>query len=227
MEGTQTIRKNESLNITRKQLLTLVGAMFGNGRAGLEDPDNPLPPGPWDPIIRQALGRMKIFGPLPDPWQSEFKLNRIWRILAALRPEIWDVIGGGQISDAVALNPQPLPPRVAFAASLAQTIIDRAEMMREIASNLRLEGGEERGIIIVSGRDIWRFIDELCGNNFKIKFPIPIPPPWWKEELEAADFFVMAAQFETAASGTFDEDLRRNFADAGEKLATAGLAKIV
>lgn len=219
METTQTT--NESLNVTRQQLLSLVRETVG----GYPNPDDAPQPGPWDPIIRGALEHINAFGPYPEPWKSKFGVNRILRILADLRPEIWDVVGGGRsILDEVALNPQPLPPRLAFAAALVRGFINRAIFMCEIAENF---GFEQRGIIIVSGRDLSQWIDELCGNNFKIKFPIPKPrPPWWSEKLAAVDFFVMAAEFEQAAAETFNEDLRTNFADASTKLSDAGLSKM-
>ena len=220
METTQTT--NESLNVTRQQLLSLVYEMIG----GYPNPDDaPSPPGPWDPIIRGALEHINAFGPFPEPWRSRFGVNQILKILANLRPEIWDLAGGGRsILDEVALNPQPLPPRIAFAAALVRGFINHAVLMREIAE---IFGFEQRGIIIVSGRDLSQWIDELCGNNFKIKFPIRKPrPPWWSEKLAAIDFFVMANEFEQAAAETFNEDLRANFADPGAKLSDAGLSRI-
>ncbi|MEY2934985.1 MAG: hypothetical protein RL033_5734 [Pseudomonadota bacterium] len=45
-----------SLQISREKLLTIVGALTGT-RSGREDDDHPLPPGPWDPVIRVALER--------------------------------------------------------------------------------------------------------------------------------------------------------------------------
>ncbi len=96
--------------------------------------------------------------------------------------------------------------------------------MREIAENF---GFEQRGIIIVSGRDMVQWIDELCGNDFKIRFPTPQPrPPWWSEKLAAIDFFVMANEFEQAAADSFSEDIRANFAESSTKLADAGLSRL-
>jgi hypothetical protein len=37
---------------------------------------------------------------------------------------------------------------------------------------------------------------------------------------------VMATQFDQAANGTFNPDLRQNLMDAGAKLAEAGLSKM-
>ncbi len=212
---------NEKLNVTRQEMLSLVGEIIG----GYPNPDDAPPPGPWDPLIRNALEQINAFGPRPEPWKSKIGANQILKIFAKLRPEIWDAVGGGfGFGEEVALNPQPLPPRLAFVAALARVFVGRAVLIREIAENF---GFEQRGIIIVSGRDMSKWIDEICGNNFKIKFPIPKPrPPWWSEKLAAIDFFVMANEFERAAAETFNEDLRANFSAFGAKLADAGLSKM-
>ena len=98
METTQTT--NESLNVTRQQLLSLVREIVG----GYPNPDDGAPqPGPWDPIIRGSLEHINAFGPYPEPWRSRFGVNQILRILANLPPEIWDVVGGGRnVLDEVA-----------------------------------------------------------------------------------------------------------------------------
>ena len=51
-----------------QKLLAFVRAMIGGSR-GREDDEHPLPPGPWDPIIRVALERIGVFGPQPEPWR--------------------------------------------------------------------------------------------------------------------------------------------------------------
>jgi len=58
----------EPLHITQDKLLAFVRDMIGvnNGR---EDDDHPLPPGPWDPVIRVALRQVDSFGPSPEPWR--------------------------------------------------------------------------------------------------------------------------------------------------------------
>jgi hypothetical protein len=125
MKTSQT--EQHSLHISQGQLLAFVRTMIGGSR-GREDDEHPLPPGPWDPVIRVALQGSLVFGPVPDPWrpiESAFgPLPDPWKVIfstiAAKHPEIWDVIGGGHRFGAeVALNPQPLPPRFAFLVSLA------------------------------------------------------------------------------------------------------------
>jgi hypothetical protein len=235
--------EQQSLQISQERLLAFVRAMIGGSR-GREDDEHPLPPGPWDPVIRVALERINVFGPHPDPWKIFGPGPQPWRTLesmfgplpdpwkvilasiAAKYPAVWDVIGGGpSVGTEVALNPQPLPPRFAFLVSLAQTVISRTELLQEIADATRREG-EQQGIIIVGGY-IARFIDDICGNDFRFKWPFPGPRPnWLAKEVSGIDLVVMAVQFDQAASETFNRELRQNLADASAKLAEAGLSKI-
>jgi hypothetical protein len=240
MNSEQT--EESSLHISQEKLLAFVRTMF-SGSTGREDDEHPLPPGPWDPVIRVALERTNVFGPHPEPWrvfghpvpwrpmESVFgPLPDAWKIafasILARHPAIWDAIGGGHgFSDEVALNPQPLPPRFAFLVALAQTVLRRAELIHEIADAMRREG-EQQGIIIVSGY-ITRFVDDICGNDFRFKWPFPWPRPnWLAKEVSGIDLVVMATQFDQAAKETFDRELQQNLADASGKLAKAGLSKM-
>ena len=211
---------------SQQKLLALVRAMIGGSR-GREDDEHPLPPGPWDPVIRVALERIGFFGPQPEPWRV---LDRSARLLfagiLARHPEISDAIGGGHsFGDEVALNPQPLPPRYAFLVSVAQALTSRAELLQEIADATAREG-EQQGIIIVGGY-VSRFVDDFCGTGFRLRYPFPGPRPhWFTAELDGIDMVVMATQFEQAAKESFSPDLRRNLADVSTRLAEAGLSRM-
>ena len=221
--------EHQSLHISQEKLLAFVSAMIG-GSSGREDDEHPLPPGPWDPVIRVALERINVFGPHPEPWKvfgaHPVPQKVIFASILARHPEIWDAVGGGHSLGAeVALNPQPLPPRFAFLLSVAQTVISRVELIQEIADATRREG-EQQGIIIVSGY-FARFVDDWCGNDFSLKYPFPWPRPnWFAKELDGIDLVVMATQFEQAAKGTFSQDLRQNLADASAKFVQAGLSRM-
>jgi hypothetical protein len=228
MNSEQT--EQQSLHISQEKLLAFVRAMIGGNR-GREDDEHPLPPGPWDPVIRAALERINVFGPQPEPWRRIFgPLPDPWRLIfasfLARHPEIWDVFGGGPgFSDEVALNPQPLPPRFAFLTAVAQAVISRAELLQEIA-DVTARQGEQQGIIIVSGY-IARFVDDWCPTPPRLKWPFPGPrPKWFTNEFEGIDLMVMAAQFEQAAKESFNLDLRHNFADASAKFAEAGVLRM-
>ncbi|MFL7871128.1 MAG: hypothetical protein AB8I58_20030 [Anaerolineales bacterium] len=234
--------RQQSLQISQEEMLALVRAMIGGSR-GREDDDHPLPPGPWDSIIRIALERTNVFGPHPESWDV-YKPVVFWRRIEMVfgplpdpwkiifsritdkYPAVWDIIGGGHsFGDEVALNPQPLPPRYAFLAALVQTVAGRAQLFQEITDAARHES-EQQGIIIVSGY-IARFVDDFCGNDVRFKWPFPGPRPnWFAEEVSGIDLVVMATQFDQAANGTFNPDLRQNLMDAGAKLAEAGLSKM-
>ncbi len=247
-----TEETNESsLCIRQEHLLAFVREMIV-GRTGREDDEHPLPPGPWDPVIRVALERINVFGPHPEPWRRFLGHPVPWRTvesvfgpspepwraifasILARHPEIWDAIGGGQnFGEEVALNPQPLPPRFAFLISVAKTVISRAELMQEIADATRREG-EQQGIIIVSGY-LDRFVDDWCGNDFRLLWPGPDPlipwwggprPKWFVEILSGIDLVVIATQFEQEAKVTFSQDLRQNLVGASAKLVEAGISKM-
>jgi hypothetical protein len=215
---------------------------------GYPNPDDTQPPGPWDPIIRAALERVLRFGPLPDPWahlagpfpepwqafagpvpdpwQTAFGPSpQPWlpalltNIITRRHPELWDLFGGNPLT-RVGLNPQPLPPRILFAAALADELAGRATAALELSDWLPRQG-EARGIIIVGGR-VRQFIDDICGNDIKFRFPKPGPRPWWwQEELRGADLVAMGVRFEAAAAA--NDALGTTFADAAGKLVQTGL----
>jgi hypothetical protein len=254
METTKSTINSGS--VTEKTLLSFVRELFG----GYPDPDAPQPPGPWDPIIREAVKRTAgqltglfpfddydyrkpprpnwlntlteqpdtfhpVFGPRPEPWRSLLGTgSALLRIIAERHPAIEDIIGGGGPLSRVALNPQPLPPRIAFAAALASEVINQAVVRQELADLIH-PAGQERGIIIVSGR-IRQFVDDYCVTG-KLRWPFPVPPPpWWSEQLSGTSLIVMGVQFGNAAPQVFNEELRQTFIDAGEKLVETGFSRL-
>jgi hypothetical protein len=233
--------EHQALPISREKFLALVSEMLSGARGGREDDDHPLPPGPWDPVIREALERAFVFGPLPEPWRvfgphpeprrpEGFRTNWGWKgflaSILARHPEIYDAIGGGHNPlEEVALNPQPLPPLPAFLVTLAQTVIARAELLHEIAG-AALREGERQGIIVVGGY-INRFSEDVCGNGFRLRWPFPGPRPhWFKQELRGIDLVVLAAQFEQGAREAYSPELGRAFSHASGQLVEAGLSRM-
>jgi hypothetical protein len=173
-------------------------------------------PGPLDPYLRRALER-SVLGAGAG--------SNLWRVIAQKHPEIWDVIGGDP-SSQVALNPQPLPPRSAFLAAVIQEFTERMTDVGQIADLIPRPGGE-RGIIIV-GWHVAKFVDDICGNGFKLRWPLPWPAPaWFSEMLTGADLIVMGTQFQQIAATTLDRELGRTFADAAHALLEAGSARLV
>lgn len=242
MQTTQT--NSETLTISRDKLLSFVSEIFGGTSVGREDDEHPLPPGPWDPIIRKVSKQVfgprpepwrsvfgpspepwrSIFGPQPEPWRSELHVSQIiLGIIAARHPEIFDVIGGDRFNRA-ALNPQPLPPRAAFLAAFAEEVIDRVSLMQEVADAMN-QTGEERGIIIVGGK-LSEFVDELCGNNFKVRIPFPKPKHGEDKLLSGLELLTAGAVFEQNAATVTHEGLRRELRNAGARLIETGIARM-
>lgn len=237
--------EQRSLQINPEKLLAFVSEMIG-ARGGREDDEHPLRPGPWGPVIRAAVERTYFLAPSPEPsrisagyqvpWRT--RLSGIWpaqesswkvfiTTLFEKYPELYDLVplAGQKFGETVALNPQPLPPRLAFLAAVTHTVINRVELLQDIADNT-VDEGERRGIIIVGGY-ISRFCDEFCGSNFRLIWPFPGPPPvWFSTELHGVDLLVMATQFHQASKEAYSPDLRQNLADAGARFAEAGIAKM-
>jgi hypothetical protein len=173
-------------------------------------------PGPLDPYIRKALERSVIGAGVG---------TNLWRVIAQKHPEIWDVIGGDPLS-VVALNPQPLPPRSAFLAAVILQFTERMTDVCELADLIPRPGGE-RGNLIVAGH-VARFVDDICGNGLRIRWPFPWPAPaWFSDSLSGPDLIVMGTQFQQCAVIAMDRDLARIFADAAHALLEAGAARLV
>jgi len=191
-------------------------ALVSQLTTGQPHPDSPeTPPGPLDPYVRRALERSVLgFG----------AGTNLWRVIAEKHPEIWDVIGGDPLS-AVALNPQPLPPRSAFLAAVILEFTERMTDVAELADLIPRPGGDA-GHLIVAGH-VARFVDEICGNGARMKWPFPWPEPkWYSDALTPADLIVMGTQFQQCAAIAIDRDLSRTFADAAHALLESGAAQL-
>lgn len=239
--------EQRSIHISPEKFLAFVNEMMG-ANVGREDDDHPLKPGPWDPVIRAAVERtVLLLGPSPEPWRVFEGYPVPWRTRqSALGPQpesaawgvaltslfekypaLYELIPRGvqKRGEEASLNPQPLPPRLAFLAAVVHTVVSRAELLHEVAGAIADEG-ERRGIIIVGGY-LSRFCDEFCGSGFRLIYPYPGPHPnWFTTELRGIDLIVMATQFHRAAKEAFSPDLSQHFADAGAKFAEAGMSKI-
>jgi hypothetical protein len=192
-------------------------ALVSQLTTGYPNPDGPEDtPGPLDPYIRRALERSVV---------GAGTGTNLWRVIAEKHPEIWDVIGGDP-SSQLALNPQPLPPKSGFLAAVVQEFTERMTIVAELADLIPRPGGE-RGIIIVGGH-VAKFVDDICGNGLRIKWPLPWPSPaWFTDTLGGPDLIVMGTQFQLAAGFAMDRELGRTFADAAHALLEAGSARLV
>jgi hypothetical protein len=228
----------QSFQIDVAKLYALISSSSGDrpGDDSQPDPEHPLKPGPWDPVIRVALKDVLRFGPQPDPWRygprpepwlaAVLGADLVSQI-ARRFPAVWDIIGSLRIGDLVSLNPQPLPPRSRFVKALGEAFVARAETLAEVSSALETDRtGDERGIIIVGGY-VNRLVDEYCGNGFRWRWPFPGPPPWWfKAEVDGHDLLVLGAHLNVAAEQAFDPALQQSLADASAKLAEAAIERL-
>lgn len=222
----------ETIQISREKLVSLMGHLYGDER-GNPNPDEPRRPGPWDPVIRKVSRQVfgphpepwdPAAGPFPEPWRSNARLDRlILSILGRQHPEIYEVVGGGRL-DWVALNPQPLPPKAAFVVAFTEEVLDRLLFMQEVADGIN-RTGEQQGIIIVSGK-LASLVDELCGNNFKIKIPIPHPKHEGDKELSGVDLLLAASVLERSAANVYNETLQQELRNAAARLIETGISRI-
>jgi hypothetical protein len=157
------------------------------------------------------------------------------RVIARHHPELWELIHPhvpfvavrtrfnlANRFDAVALNPQPLPPGeelVAVTRSVAGAIAEAV-----IAANTT---GQE------SGGWLAEIVDDWCGTPtpHKIPWPKKWPAPWPPGEPYPIDPMIAASSiqaeaglvFQMYAAGIEDEGLSAQFAEAGERLITTSI----
>jgi hypothetical protein len=205
--------KTPPRHLSARALSALVSQLT-TGYPSPESPEETL--GPLDPYMRRALERSVIGGGMG---------TELWRVIAKKHPEIWDVIGGDPAA-RVSLNPQPLPPRSAFLASVVLEFTERMTDVAEVADLIPRPGGE-RGNLIVVGHAA-KFVDDICANGMRVRWPYPWPAPlWFSDSLSGADLIVMGTQFQQAAVIAMDRELGRTFADAAHALLEAGAARLM
>lgn len=81
---------------------------------GMPVPDNHQPPSPWDPVIRQALMRIRDHMGLPPRHSG----------------------GLGSVpdpADAISLNLQPLPPKALFPVRVAEEAVNHLSRLQDFA----------------------------------------------------------------------------------------------
>jgi hypothetical protein len=154
--------------------------------------------------------------------QTSSKWNRV------VRQAVERVAGGAGFAsnglNRVALNPQPLPPRSLFLAALSQTLISSTELLQEFAGAM-LED-EERSIIVI-GSYVNRFVEDFCGNGFRVTWVLPGPPPqWFPTELTGADLLVLASHFAQATKEVLGWEMQGILAAASARFAEVGVQRM-
>jgi hypothetical protein len=149
-----------------------------------------------------------------------------------LHPELWDwVVPYGppvslDRSSAVALNPQPLTPRLRFATAIQQG----AMQIADAAVSAAAAGGDVRRLFDDAG-------DELCPRPphpplpWPRAFPVPVPPGEpYPIDLETVTPVVqaqVAIVFQSYADRIADDTLRGHFAALADRCADAALEQAV
>lgn len=180
------------------RIAEMVSLMLGG--AFRPSDDDPLPPGPWGPVVRGLFFGTGLAGQhFGHAYAGQF---------------------AGRHGDFAALNPQPLPPRALYVVALGRAAISRAELISEASSHAGGTG--------IAGRYIMDLIDDWCGTPpRRIPWPKPEPHPEWAQtSLGALDHLIFASVLEqalaTGIGGEFAEGLevgRRQLIDtAMEKL---------
>jgi hypothetical protein len=108
-------------------------------------------------------------------------------------------------------------------------ILEFSERMIDVCelADLIPRDGAIRGSLIITTH-VAKFVDEVCGNGFTLRWPYPWPAPqWFVTTLSGADLIVMGTQFQQCAGLAIDRDISRIFADAAHALLEAGAARLV
>ena len=163
---------SDSITISRKALVSILSPFLE-----YPDPNNPLPPGPWDSVIRKAFNQIRYqLGPQPEPW-----------ITSVQNPLI-----------QVALNPQPLPPRLAYITVLGQEIVNSIANLQDIADTLPDSQARVREI---ASQRLQAFLDDYCGTSPRRNpFPGPRPRSEVIEGFSPLELIIIGTQFEAAAT---------------------------
>ncbi len=154
-------------------------------------------------------------------------MRRLLELFAHLNPSIYDALfprywgSGRHASDAVALNPQPLPPEpdpyVVAAVHMTHEFVRLA-----VEAEIRGESG---------ARIIADFVDDWCGTPWPRKWPFPWPGPRL-EDPRPAPWRLAAAQVAGAvtlaglAARLGEGDLREVMGHGAEKLAEVAASSI-
>jgi hypothetical protein len=148
---------------------------------------------------------------------------QLLKIIGAIPPQAWDaIIPHGPAfrtrADLVSLNPQPLPPKDAFAVSAA---LMAHELVR-IAVETEVRG--QSAAVFVK-----EFVDDWCGTPWPHKWPWPWPGPRPQEgarpdPLEVTIGRVIGATVLASAGGRLGETkLGTALLDGAQNLAEAAV----
>lgn len=192
---------NDTIAIPRTALVSILNSFIG----GYPNPEgNPQPPSPWDPLIRKAFNQIRWqLGPRPEPWGTSV----------------------ANLLNQVALNPQPLPPRVAYTTVLAQEMVNSIANLQDIAEMLPEDAQARVGEI--ANRRLQLFFDDYCGTPpRKSPFPVPHPRDGVVEGFNPLELVIIGTQFEAAATTLSNGGLQEVLSGLGTKLVEQGISQL-
>ena len=152
-------------------------------------------------------------------WNELSQTVKLLALLGRTRPEVYDAFpphGPGVLNrfDAVALNPQPIPP----GHELVTGALAMARRLAQLAVEAEARGEESAGWVS-------EIIDDWCGTKWPRKWPWPgpgprpdegpFPEPWRVSEARVAG----AVVFASLAASLGEGGLRDAFAKGADQLA--------
>jgi hypothetical protein len=170
---------------------------------------------------RQQMMTSELRRELPMARRSKMSTSQLLVLFASIHPEAYDAIHPqGPLTHAahgasVSLNPQPIPPGVAFQVAAAQMAHGLAGM--GLKANVR---GESTDFVR-------EFIDDWCGTPWPHKWPWPPPGPLepdpspWAEVMLAR--LIGAIIFASIGSRLPEGQLGATFSEGAERLAQAAI----
>lgn len=205
---------DDSITLSRNKFTRLISAFAG--LAGYPNPEDPLPPGPWDPVIKDSILNFN------QPFQADRHPRRWQRQQEQIASSInWAM-----------LNPQPLPPREEWAKVAAQAIVDDIQHKTQLIQLLP-EKFQHRAAEGIQG-NLAQLVDEVCGTGWPRRWPFPIPPFPWPPEPEPdpremfinpLDLIIMGVVFDNLA-GTVMEGLQGALRETAVAFQNAGLERM-
>jgi len=191
---------NDTITIPRTAFISILNSFIG----GYPNPEGePQPPTPWDPVIRRAFDQVRWqFGPRPEPW----------------------VTSASNLLSQVALNPQPLPPRLTYTTVLAQEIVNSIANLQDIAEILPEDAQARVGDI--ANRRLEIFFDDYCGTPPRKS---PFPRPKSSDVIEGfnpLELVIIGTQFEVAATTLINGGLQESLSALGAKLVEQGTSQL-
>jgi hypothetical protein len=135
--------------------------------------------------------------------------------------QILQEFGGRAASEQqnrAAINPQPLPPRWAYAVTLADAYLSEFVALDRTG---RLLGGEVSQRALETSLSMIADIDELCPRWPKLPWPWPPPPKWLTEdEMNQVELFAFGTRLIAGAGVIHSERLSQALGALGEKVTS-------